>query len=226
MFESGLAKAAGAEVLVQQRTEKWHAAAAQRTSSETASGAFAGVGKWPLLFCALRWVFMWDKGESPGSPEAVFVAGALFGGVICFARCTRCFIWNHHRRHFHRRCQTWCGQQTTPEVPRVVLGGSADAPRLAMEQTKMSHASRFGRRCSIWRGFSDDSSCSGSVLDFSFKETMRHQSHFFVAATLFGGDGWWPLLPRPMHMYTGRFVCCDSDAAMRIKSWYVTWTPW
>ena len=43
----------------------------------------------------------------------------------------------------------------------------------------MSHASRFGRRCSIWRGFSDDSSCSGSVLDFSFKETMRPQSHFF-----------------------------------------------
>lgn len=83
----------------------------------------------------------------------------------------------------------------------------------------MSHVSRFGRRCSIWRGFSDDSSCSGSVLDFSFKETMRHQSHFFVAATLFGGDGWWPLLPRPMQMYTGRFVCCDSDAAMRIKSW-------
>ena len=45
MFESGLAKAAGAEVLVQQRTEKWHATAAQRTSSETASAAFAGVGK-------------------------------------------------------------------------------------------------------------------------------------------------------------------------------------
>ena len=44
MFESGLAKAAGAEVLVQQRTEKWHATAAQRTSSETASAAFAGVG--------------------------------------------------------------------------------------------------------------------------------------------------------------------------------------
>ena len=98
-----------------------------------------------------------------------------------------------------------------PDVPHVVLGGSADAPPLAMEETKMSHASRFCGRRSIWRGFAE-SSWSRSVLDVSFKETMHHQSHYFVAAALFGGDACWPLLPRPMHMYTGRFVRCDSDA--------------
>ena len=53
---------------------------------------------------------------------------------------------------------------TTPDVPHVVLGGSADAPPLAMEETKMSHASRFCGRRSIWRGFAE-SSWSRSVLD-------------------------------------------------------------
>ena len=121
----------------------------------------------------------------------------------------------------------WCDKRTFPDVAHVVPGGSADALRIAMEETKLSHASRCRGRRSIWRGFAE-SSCSRSVLDVSFKETMHHQGHYFVAAALCGGDGCWRLLPRPMHMYTGLKVGYTQYTLLyhAIVIRHATWTLW
>ena len=76
--------------------------------------------------------------------------------------------------------------QATDEVPCLVLGGSSDALQCpAMEETKMSHASPFrGRRPILYLPrFSDGSACARSVLDFSFKEMMRHKRQFFSGQT-------------------------------------------
>ena len=105
-----------------------------------------------------------------------------------------------------------------PDVPHVVLGGSADAPPLAMEETKMSHASRFCGRRSIWRGFAE-SSWSRSVLDVSYKKQciirviISWQPHYLVV--MHAG------LCCPVQCICILDVSCVATV-MRIKSWLYT----
>ena len=120
--------------------------------------------------------------------------------------------------HFDGRSKTWRGQRTFPDVAHVVPGGSADAPRIAMQETKLSHASRFRGRRSIWRGLQSPRARAVSWTSHLKKQCISRviiswQPHYAAVA--------------------GAGVCCPVQnicildvsglaTVMRTKSWLYT----